>query len=113
MPHANWRLTCAGNYERDARTTNHVRHMIDELGLGDRVTLAGDLDAPVLAQCYDTADVFVLASRQETFGMAVAEAGRMLGWNRHQVHGRLRRLLARLQQDFAAAGLDEELRQLL
>ena len=74
MPHANWRLTCAGNYERDARTTNHVRHMIDELGLGDRVTLAGDLDAPVLAQCYDTADVFVLASRQETFGMAVAEA---------------------------------------
>jgi RNA polymerase sigma factor (sigma-70 family) len=46
-------------------------------------------------------------------GMAVAEAGRMLGWNRHQVHGRLRRLLARLQQDFAAAGLDEELRQLL
>lgn len=46
-------------------------------------------------------------------GVAVAEAGRMLGWNRHQVHGRLRRLLERLRQDFAEAGLDEELRQLL
>lgn len=46
-------------------------------------------------------------------GLAVAEAGRMLGWNRHQVHGRLRRLLQRLRQDFAEAGLDKELRLLL
>ncbi len=46
-------------------------------------------------------------------GVAVAEAGRMLGLNRHQVHGRLRRLLDRLRQDFAAAGLEEELRLLL
>ena len=46
-------------------------------------------------------------------GVAVTEAGRMLGWNRHQVHGRLRRLLERLRQNFAAAGLDEELRLLL
>ena len=46
-------------------------------------------------------------------GVAVAEAGRMLGWNRHQVHGRLRRLLDRLRQDLAHAGLDEELRRLL
>ena len=46
-------------------------------------------------------------------GVAVAEAGRMLGWNRHQVHGRLRRLLERLRQDLAEAGLDDELRRLL
>lgn len=46
-------------------------------------------------------------------GVAVAEAGRMLGWNRHQVHGRLRRLLERLRQDLANAGLAEELRLLL
>lgn len=46
-------------------------------------------------------------------GIAVAEAGRMLGLNRHQAHGRLRRLLDRLRQEFAAAGLDEELRLLL
>jgi len=46
-------------------------------------------------------------------GVAVAEAGRLLGWNRHQTHGRLRRLLARLRQDLAGAGLEEELRLLL
>nr|WP_321465853.1 hypothetical protein [uncultured Desulfobulbus sp.] len=46
-------------------------------------------------------------------GMAVAEAGRLLGWNRHQVHGRLRRLLHRLRQDFTDAGLEKELQQIL
>ncbi len=46
-------------------------------------------------------------------GVAVTEAGRMLGLNRHQVHGRLRRLLERLRQDFASAGMEEELRLLL
>lgn len=46
-------------------------------------------------------------------GVAVAEAGRMFGLNRHQAHGRLRRLLERLRQDFADAGLTEELRLLL
>lgn len=46
-------------------------------------------------------------------GLAVAEAGRMLGWNQNQAHGRLRRLLERLRQDFAEAGLEEELRLLL
>ncbi|MGD9947371.1 MAG: sigma factor-like helix-turn-helix DNA-binding protein [Desulfobulbus sp.] len=45
-------------------------------------------------------------------GIAVSEAGRMLGWNRHQVHGRLRRLLQRLRRDFAAAGVDQELQLL-
>lgn len=46
-------------------------------------------------------------------GVGVAEAGRMLGWNRHQVHGRLRRLLARLRQQVVAAGVEEELRLFL
>jgi DNA-directed RNA polymerase specialized sigma24 family protein len=46
-------------------------------------------------------------------GLPVAEAGRMLGWNRHQTHGRLRRLLARIREDLTRAGLAEELRLLL
>ena len=46
-------------------------------------------------------------------GVAVAEAGRMLGWNRFQTHGRLRRLLERLRQDLHRVGLDQELRLLL
>lgn len=46
-------------------------------------------------------------------GLPVAEAGRMLGFNRHQAHGRLRRLLERIRHHFAAAGLEEELHALV
>jgi DNA-directed RNA polymerase specialized sigma24 family protein len=43
----------------------------------------------------------------------VAEAGRMLGMNRHQAHGRLRRVLARIRSDIEKSGISEELRNLL
>ncbi len=45
--------------------------------------------------------------------VSVARAGRLLGLNRDQVNGRLRRLLARLRQDFQGMGLGEELMELL
>jgi glycosyltransferase involved in cell wall biosynthesis len=69
-----WRLTCAGSLERDPRTSDRVRATIARLGLDSRVSLVGDLDRDALAVCFDRADVFVLATRQETYGMAVAEA---------------------------------------
>ena len=46
-------------------------------------------------------------------GLAVSEAGAMLGMNRFQAHGRLRRLLKRLQTTFEQCGLAEALRPLL
>jgi glycosyltransferase involved in cell wall biosynthesis len=42
--------------------------------LENLVTLGGELDVPALAELYDESDVFVLATLQETYGMAVAEA---------------------------------------
>ncbi|WP_136796169.1 hypothetical protein [Desulfosediminicola ganghwensis] len=42
-------------------------------------------------------------------GMNVTQAGQLLGLNRHQAHGRLRRLLSRLRDDFDRAGLAEEI----
>jgi len=74
VPCRAWRLTCAGSLTRDPATAERVRATITRLGLEDRVSLVGDLDAQNLAECYDRADVFVLATRQETYGMAVAEA---------------------------------------
>src|SRR4029077_9195693 len=74
VPCQAWRLTCAGSLTRDPATSDRVRAAATRLGLEDRVTLAGDLDAQELEACYARADVFVFATRQETYGMAVAEA---------------------------------------
>jgi glycosyltransferase involved in cell wall biosynthesis len=69
-----WRLTCAGSLTRDPATAQRVRETLIRLHMEDRVSFVGDLDARALETCYSRADVFVLATRQETYGMAVAEA---------------------------------------
>jgi glycosyltransferase involved in cell wall biosynthesis len=74
IPHRNWRLTCAGSLDRDAPTVARVRELIRDSGLEDRVSLAGDMDAAALAVEYDRADLFVLPTLYEGYGMAVAEA---------------------------------------
>ena len=78
----------------------------------------GDVDPHLLARV--SAAAIALEPRERLLlslcyrdGVAVAEAGRMLGWNRHQTHGRLRRLLERLRQDLSRAGLDRDLHLLL
>ena len=67
-------MTCAGSLERHPRTVARLRALLREQGLADRVSLVGELDAAALAACYDRADLFVLATLYETYGMAVAEA---------------------------------------
>src|SRR5688572_159336 len=69
-----WRLTCAGSLTRDPATAARVRAVAARLQLEERVAFVGDLDRDALAARYDGADVAVLATRQETYGMAVAEA---------------------------------------
>lgn len=46
-------------------------------------------------------------------GLTVAKAGEMLGMSRFQAHGKKRRLMARLKEEFERTGLAEELRPLL
>lgn len=74
LPNRAWRLTCAGSLTHDPVTADRVRELVRRLELEDRVTFAGELDANALASSYDEAGVFVLATRRETYGMAVAEA---------------------------------------
>ncbi len=74
IPLDTWRLTCAGSLTRDPATVGRVRATLARLGLEDRVSLVGDLDRESLADHLDRADVFVLATTRETYGMAVAEA---------------------------------------
>jgi glycosyltransferase involved in cell wall biosynthesis len=74
VPQQNWRLTCAGSVQRDADTSEKLHALLRTLQLEDRVALAGELDAVALEECYHRSDLFVLATRHETYGMAVAEA---------------------------------------
>jgi RNA polymerase sigma factor (sigma-70 family) len=46
-------------------------------------------------------------------GLGVAKAGEMLGMSRFQAHGKKRRLMARLKEEFERTGLAEDLRPLL
>jgi len=69
-----WRLDCLGALDRDRAVTATVRDAVARHGFGDRVFLHGEADAAALAAAYDAADVFVLASALEGYGMAFAEA---------------------------------------
>ena len=74
VPHRNWRLTCVGSLERHPPTVERLRARLREDGLTDQVSLVGERDAAGLDAFYDRADLFVLATLHETYGMAVAEA---------------------------------------
>lgn len=69
-----WHLTCAGSLDRDPSTVERLRARLRSSRLDGRVSLAGELDADALEVCYNSADVFVLATLHETYCMAVAEA---------------------------------------
>ncbi|NYZ13058.1 glycosyltransferase family 4 protein [Azospirillum sp. RWY-5-1] len=71
---AAWRLLVVGSAERDPEHAARLRAIIAAAGLGERVTLAGELDGEALAAAFHGADLFVQASHHEGFGMALAEA---------------------------------------
>ncbi|HEX2825786.1 MAG TPA: glycosyltransferase family 4 protein [Burkholderiales bacterium] len=69
-----WRLACIGSLERDPAEASAVRAAIATSGLQDRVALLGERPHADLAAAYRDADVFVLPSYHEGYGMAYAEA---------------------------------------
>jgi glycosyltransferase involved in cell wall biosynthesis len=69
-----WRLDIIGSLTRDAATVAAVRDAIATHGSASRVTLAGEWPPAHLAEAYAAADLFVLASYHEGYGMAFAEA---------------------------------------
>jgi len=74
LPHRNWHLTCAGSLTRDPEAADRLRATIRRFSLESFVLLAGELNDAELSACYNRADVFVLPTLQETYGMAIAEA---------------------------------------
>jgi len=73
-PAAHWQLLCIGSAARDPACAASIRSRITELGLDAQIVLAGERDEAGVARAYEEADVFVLASYHEGYGMVLAEA---------------------------------------
>jgi glycosyltransferase involved in cell wall biosynthesis len=69
-----WRLTVAGDRERSPETVAALDEQICRLGLSDRICFTGAVSPDAIMRYYANADLFVLASRFEGYGMAFAEA---------------------------------------
>jgi glycosyltransferase involved in cell wall biosynthesis len=69
-----WRLVCVGSAERDPACARAVVAALERLDLYKRVELAGEHGEAEVAPYYDRADLFVLASYHEGYGMVLAEA---------------------------------------
>ena len=69
-----WRLTIAGDRTRDPATADRLARDIADRRLSDRVTVAGAVPDERLEALYGGADLFVLPSRYEGYGMGFAEA---------------------------------------
>ena len=69
-----WTCVCAGALDRDPEFVDRQRRGLGESGLAERVHLAGTLVGSQLDRAYAAADLLVLGSRHEGYGMVVTEA---------------------------------------
>jgi glycosyltransferase involved in cell wall biosynthesis len=69
-----WTLMCIGSLTRSAETAAAIRTQIGRSGLEGKVSLAGELTGEALESAFQSADLFVLPTRYEGYGMVVAEA---------------------------------------
>jgi len=69
-----WRLTLVGDGSRDAGWAHALQQRAQRAGIADRVLFTGAIDATRLSALYAAADLFVLPSRHEGFGMVFTEA---------------------------------------
>ena len=69
-----WRCVCVGSLVRDPVFADGVRRHALNSGLGDRVRFPGPRTGPELDRAFAAADLLVLASHAETYGMVVTEA---------------------------------------
>ena len=69
-----WRLIIAGPQDRDRAAFAELQAAIARHKLDDRIELTGALDRQRIAEAYAGADLFVLPSLFEGFGMVLTEA---------------------------------------
>ena len=69
-----WQCLCVGSLERDPTFVERLRRRVAAGGIDGRVRFPGPQAGAELAGSYNAADVLVLPSRGETYGMVVSEA---------------------------------------
>ncbi len=69
-----WRCVCVGTLDREPAFVEVLRREAEQSGIADRVCFSGLRTGDDLANTYAAADVLVLASQAETYGMVVTEA---------------------------------------
>jgi glycosyltransferase involved in cell wall biosynthesis len=69
-----WQCLCVGSLERDPMFVERLRRRVAAGAMDDRVCFSGPQAGAELAGSYGAADVLLLPSRAETYGMVVAEA---------------------------------------
>jgi glycosyltransferase involved in cell wall biosynthesis len=69
-----WRCACVGSLDRAPAFADRVRRRAWEDELRDRVGFSGPRTGPELDRAYAAADLLVLPSQAETYGMVVTEA---------------------------------------
>ena len=69
-----WRCECVGSLVRDPAFADGIRRRARDSGLGDRVRFLGPCAGRELDRAYAAADLLMLASHAETYGMVVTEA---------------------------------------
>jgi glycosyltransferase involved in cell wall biosynthesis len=74
LKHLSWQLVIAGDSGRSPETFRRLQADITDLGLTARIVLLGAVASEQLASLYAAADLFVLPSRFEGYGMVYTEA---------------------------------------
>jgi glycosyltransferase involved in cell wall biosynthesis len=74
LKHLNWQLDCIGSLDRSPELVQKLKHLIHTSGLHHRVTLHGEVSHQDRDAAYAAADIFVLPSLHEGYGMVFAEA---------------------------------------
>jgi glycosyltransferase involved in cell wall biosynthesis len=69
-----WRCDCVGSLDRDGAFVEALRRRALDGALSDRVRFTGPRIGSELDRSYAAADLMVLASRAETYGMVVTES---------------------------------------
>lgn len=112
-----WRLTIIGSLEHDRATALNIQSQVQALGLGERVLLSGEVNDSRLEAAYQQADLFVLPSLFEGYGMAFSEALAhglpILGCNAGAVADTVPNTAGLLVEPRSSAALAAALRRLL